>query len=141
MSETSPVDPNKVESGSAPAGGDAGGERKEREYPLLPALAILKTPYFHVVGYSVAGEESFIQVPELNINFDIGKCPRPALVADFCLLTHGHIDHSAGIAYYLSQRFFQGMKPGTILCPAKIAKPISTIKISAIMASKSPHGF
>src|ERR1700753_2798344 len=98
-----------------------------REYPLLPAMAVVKTPYFHVVGYSVAGEESVIQVPELNVNFDIGKCPRPALTADYCLLTHGHIDHSAGIPYYLSQRFFQGMKPGTILCPAKIAKPLSAI--------------
>jgi ribonuclease Z len=104
-------------------------ERREppREYPLLPPLAIVKTPYFHVLGYSVAGEESVIQIPELNVNFDIGKCPRPALTADFCLLTHGHIDHSAGIPYYLSQRFFQGMQPGTILCPAKIAKPLSDI--------------
>jgi len=98
-----------------------------REFPLLPPLAIVKTPYFHVLGYSVAGEESVIQIPELNVNFDIGKCPRPALTADFCLLTHGHIDHSAGIPYHLSQRFFQGMLPGTILCPAKIAKPLSDI--------------
>ena len=98
-----------------------------REYPIVPPLAIVKTPYFHVVGYSVAGEESCIQLPELNINFDIGKCPRPALTADFCLLSHGHIDHSAGIPYYLSQRFFQGMQPGTILCPAKIAQPLSDI--------------
>ena len=103
------------------------GIRQVREYPLLPAMAIVKTPYFHVLGYSCAGEESVIQIPELNINFDIGKCPRPALTADFCLLTHGHIDHSAGIPYYLSQRFFQGMKPGTILCPAKIAQPLSDI--------------
>jgi ribonuclease Z len=98
-----------------------------REWPLIPPMAVIKTPYFHVVGYSVAGEESVIQVPELNINFDIGKCPRPALTSDFCLLTHGHIDHSAGIPYYLSQRFFQGMIPGTILCPAKIAQPLSDI--------------
>ena len=85
-----------------------GENRIPREYPLIPAMAVVKTPYFHVVGYSVAGEESVIQLPELNVNFDIGKCPRPALTADYCLLTHGHIDHSAGIPYYLSQRFFAG---------------------------------
>lgn len=98
-----------------------------REYPLIPALAAVETPYFHILGYSVAGEESAIQVPELNINFDIGKCPRPMLTSDFCLLSHGHIDHSAGIVYYLSQRFFQGMSAGTVLCPAKIAEPLSKI--------------
>ena len=31
-----------------------------------------------------------------------------SLTSDFCLLSHGHIDHSAGIAYYLSQRFPTG---------------------------------
>lgn len=98
-----------------------------REWPLIPALAAVETPYFHVLGYSVAGEESVIQIPELNVVFDIGKCPRPALTSDFCLLSHGHIDHSAGIAYYLSQRFFQGMSAGTVLCPAKIADGVSGI--------------
>jgi len=98
-----------------------------REWPLLPPMAICKTSYFHVLGYSVAGEESIVQIPELNLNFDIGKCPRPALTASFTLLTHGHVDHSAGIPYYLSQRFFQGMGPGTVICPAKIAAGLSGI--------------
>ncbi len=98
-----------------------------REWPLLPPMAAIETPYFHVVGYSVAGEETCIQIPELNLVFDIGKCPRPALTSDFCLLSHGHIDHSAGIPYYLSQRFFQGMNAGTVLCPEKIAEPLSAI--------------
>ena len=119
--------PQPVSSQTSPSQDPAKTPPAPRELPLIPPLAIVKTPYFHVVGYSVAGEETCIQVPELNVNFDIGKCPRPALTADFCLLTHGHIDHSAGIPYYLSQRFFQGMQPGTILCPAKIAKPLSDI--------------
>ncbi len=103
------------------------GNAPVRETPLLPPMAIVKTPYFHLLGYSVAGEETAIQVPELNVVFDIGKCPRPMLTSDFCLLSHGHIDHSAGIVYYLSQRFFQGMIPGTILCPKSIADGLSGI--------------
>ena len=76
-------------------GNDKGG------MPLLPPLACIKTPYFHILGYSVAGEETAVQIPELNVVFDIGKCPRPVLTSDFCLLTHGHMDHSGGLAYYL----------------------------------------
>jgi ribonuclease Z len=134
MSESSPPKNPLIPDPDLPATPDAAppasGEQRAagpREHPLIPAMAVVKTPYFHVVGYSVAGEESVVQIPELNINFDIGKCPRPALTSDFCLLTHGHIDHSAGIPYYLSQRFFQGMKPGTILCPSRIAQPLSDI--------------
>lgn len=102
-------------------GNDKGG------IPLLPPLACIKTPYFHILGYSVAGEETAVQIPELNVVFDIGKCPRPVLTSDFCLLTHGHMDHSGGLAYYLSQRFFQGMCPGTVLCPHPIADAVTAM--------------
>jgi ribonuclease Z len=82
-----------------------------------------KIPYgsIHVVGYSVAGEETVVQVPELNVCFDIGRCPFFALTSDIVCITHGHMDHLAGIAYYLSQRFFQGVKPGTVLLPRSLA--------------------
>ncbi|MFW6336606.1 MAG: hypothetical protein ACOC3G_05720, partial [Phycisphaeraceae bacterium] len=58
-------------------------------------------------GLSVAGEESVVQVPELDIVFDIGLCPRPVLPSPYVALTHGHMDHAAGLSYYLSQRYFQ----------------------------------
>src|SRR5271170_2950681 len=114
------------------------GNAPPHQAPLLPPMAVVKTPYCHLVGYSVAGEESVVQAPELNVVFDIGKCPRPALTSDFCLLTHGHMDHSAGIPYYLSQRFFQGMTPGTVLCPAPIADAVSgVIRAWGVLEGKS----
>jgi len=77
-----------------------------------------------VIGYSVAGEETVCQVPELNVCFDIGRSPHFALTSDIICLTHGHMDHLAGIAYYLSQRYFQGMKAGTILLPRELLRPV-----------------
>jgi ribonuclease Z len=74
-----------------------------------------------VQGYSVAGEESVVQVPEWGVCFDIGRGPQMALTSDIVCLSHAHMDHVAGIGYYLSQRHFQGMKPGTILLPAEMA--------------------
>ncbi len=87
-----------------------------REPPRRPQLGFLYLPPYRVQGVSIAGEESVVQVPELDICFDIGRCPRAALASNFVALTHGHMDHAAGIAYYFSQRSFQGMGEGTVLC-------------------------
>lgn len=76
----------------------------------------------HVIGYSVAGEETVVQVPELDVVFDVGRAPHFALTSNICCISHGHMDHLAGIPYYLSQRYFQGMKAGTVLVPAEIAR-------------------
>lgn len=77
-----------------------------------------------LLGYSIAGEESVIAVPELNLCFDVGKAPAEILALDYALLSHGHMDHAAGIAYYFSQRTFMGIAPGCALVPKPLEKPI-----------------
>jgi len=94
---------------------------------LAQRYARLRLDQIHVVGYSVAGEESVVQIPELDVCFDIGRCPYFALTSNYVCLTHGHMDHVAGIAYYCSQRSFQGMKPGTILVPREIAGAVDNM--------------
>jgi ribonuclease Z len=90
-------------------------------------LKEIKTDYFTVCGYSVAGEETVIAVPELDVCFDIGKAPEQVISINNVLLTHGHIDHSSGLGYYLSHRLFCGQKYGTIYAPADIVEPIGKI--------------
>ncbi|MFP3938510.1 MAG: MBL fold metallo-hydrolase [Phycisphaerae bacterium] len=79
---------------------------------------------FALAGYTVAGEESVIIAPELDVVFDIGKCPREALAVNHMLLTHGHADHVAGLPYWFAQRDFQGIADGKALVPASLAVPI-----------------
>jgi ribonuclease Z len=94
---------------------------------LVQKFAKIQYGAYHVIGYSVAGEETVVQVPELNICFDIGRCPYFALTSDIVCITHGHMDHIAGIPYYISQRHFQGMKPGTILLPADMERGVDAL--------------
>lgn len=80
-----------------------------------------------IIGYSVAGEETIIAIPQLDICFDIGKAPDQVISISNVLLTHGHMDHSAGLAYYLSHRNFCGMSAGTLLAPENLIPPIKQI--------------
>lgn len=75
-------------------------------------------------GYSLAGEESFVVLPEMNLAFDLGRAPRAVLNVDHVFLSHGHMDHSAGIAYYFSQRNFIGNPSGTLYVPDGLAESI-----------------
>jgi len=90
-------------------------------------LSHLKIDDLEIFGYSVAGEETVIAMPQLDVCFDIGKAPDQAISINNILLTHGHMDHAAGIAYYLSHRNFTGQTPGTILAPENLLPPIKQI--------------
>jgi ribonuclease Z len=98
-----------------------------KDPPRRPQLGFLYLPPYRVQGISIAGEHTAVQIPELDLCFDIGVAPRAVLSSKFVALTHGHMDHAAGIAYYFSQRHFQGMGVGTLLCPASLEKPIHTL--------------
>jgi ribonuclease Z len=91
---------------------------------LVQRFAKLGFGPYSVIGYSVAGEETVAQIPELNVCFDIGRAPHFALTSDIVCITHAHMDHLAGLPYYLSQRYFQGMKPGTVLLPRELEAPV-----------------
>jgi ribonuclease Z len=94
---------------------------------LVQKFAKLKFGPLSLIGYSVAGEETVVQSPELNVCFDIGRAPHFALTSDIVCITHSHMDHLAGLGYYLSQRNFQGMKPGTVLLPREIERPVDNL--------------
>jgi len=112
---------------------------KARSYQL----SRLEFEGFSILGYSVAGEESVIVVPELDVVFDIGRCPREALRVNHVLLSHGHMDHAAGIAYYFSQRDFQGITGGVALVSHSIVEPLEKLMkaVAAVEGHPSPYKF
>jgi ribonuclease Z len=95
-----------------------------RQAPRDGQIGFLYFPPIRVQGISIAGEQTAISIPEYDIAFDIGLCPRPVLTAPIVALSHTHMDHIAGLPYYFSQRFFQKMVTGTCYCPFEMADPI-----------------
>ena len=106
-------------------------------------LSALQLDDFTVAGYSVAGEESVIVVPQLDCVFDIGKCPREALTVNHVLMSHGHMDHIAGLPYYFSQRDFQGISNGVALVPADLVGPLEDLMAAwgRVEGHVPPHRF
>ena len=90
-------------------------------------LAHIKIDDLDIIGYSVAGEETVVAMPQLDVCFDVGKAPDQIIPINNVLLTHGHMDHAAGLAYYLSQRNFCGISAGTILAPDNLLPPMRQI--------------
>lgn len=93
-------------------------------------LGFLYFPPYRVQGISIAGEQTCVMVPELDVCFDVGLCPRAALANKYLAISHGHMDHIGGLAYWCSQRHFQGMGAGTIVCPKAIEKPLRAMLTS-----------
>jgi ribonuclease Z len=90
-------------------------------------LARIEIDNLEIIGYSIAGEETVVAMPQLDVCFDIGKAPDQIIPINNVLLTHGHMDHAAGIAYYLSQRNFCGISAGTIVAPSNLLGPMRDI--------------
>lgn len=110
--------------------------------PQEARIGFVHSAPYRIQGVSVAGEQAVVHVPELDLVFDIGLCPRPALASPTVALTHTHMDHVAGLPYWFSQRHFQKM-PGTARCLAhpKMVEPLRRMMASWVdlERQRTPH--
>lgn len=87
----------------------------------------LQTPHFLIEGRSRAGHETYFRVRDLGIGLDIGRGPDALLSMQHIFVTHLHIDHAAGIAFYAGQRRLQSLPVGTIYVPEEAAEDVRAL--------------
>jgi len=78
----------------------------------MPRLAGIE-----VRGLSLGGLETCIDLPELKVCLDIGRCPPEVVARPTVLFTHAHMDHMGGIAYHAATRSLYRMRPATYVVP------------------------
>ena len=111
--------------------------RYNRRMSLPPAEFVYDR--LRIQGCSLAGEESFFVVPELNLAFDVGCSPREVIAVDHVFLSHGHMDHAAGLAYYFAQRMFVDNAPGNLyLAPELVAPAQKLLRVWADIDGHEP---
>jgi ribonuclease Z len=69
-------------------------------------------------GFSISGLATYLQIPELDVVFDMGECPISALPLNHVFLTHSHGDHSRCLMRHNSLRKMMGIqKPAAYYIP------------------------
>jgi ribonuclease Z len=65
-------------------------------------------------GVSAAGRETWFHFPTLGFAFDLGRTPWELVSVPHVFLSHAHLDHGAGVAYWFSQRKLLRLPGGTV---------------------------
>ncbi len=90
-------------------------------------LAEYKHKTYNFLGISEGGVQTCMHVPRLKLCFDIGRGSSRLVEVPTILLTHGHLDHSAGIPYHVSQRNLRRLPPADIYVPPEVERPLKEI--------------
>lgn len=111
--------------------------------PREGQTGFLYLPPYRVQGISVAGEQTVLQVPELDVCFDMGLCTRASLASPYVALSHCHMDHVGALPYWFSQRYFQKIGVGRCICHPRVVEPLRAMMRSWVdlELQKTPHEF
>jgi ribonuclease Z len=74
-----------------------------------------------VAGFSISGLATYVQIPELDVCFDMGECPLSSLSINHVFLTHAHGDHARCLPrHWQLRRMVGNPKPAAYFLPASI---------------------
>ncbi len=91
------------------------------------ALANFEHKNWKFDGISEGGIRTSITFPALDLMFDFGAVNPDKIHISQVLLTHAHLDHSAGIPYYVSQRSLRKLPPPKIYVPKSLEENLNKV--------------
>ena len=80
-----------------------------------------------IEGESSSAVATYLRVKELDLIFDLGRCPMSFIGTGHVFISHFHLDHYFGIPIYVSQRWLNGIPPGNIYVPEEGADQLQDL--------------
>lgn len=80
-----------------------------------------------VRGVSLSGIRTALTLPEHSLSFDVAQGYPFLLNLKHYFLSHGHLDHSAGIPYIISQKAMNSHDPARFYMPESLVEPMDKI--------------
>ena len=115
-----------------PKGGVGEGALRETLLEKINHSADISTPMLNLAGIeidalSVGGLRTCIQIPSMDLAFDMGVCPPRAVHRRTVLFTHAHVDHMGAVAQHCATRSLMNLKPPIYVIPPSNADAFSAL--------------
>jgi ribonuclease Z len=96
------------------------------DYPEGRGRVRIEAAGIGIEGVSIAGHESFYKVPAFRCLLEFGRAPEDVVSYATVCLTHGHLDHAAGLAHHASRRRLEGLPAARVLAPQEAVEDLQT---------------
>jgi ribonuclease Z len=110
------------------------------DYPEGRGRVSIEAAGLSIEGVSIAGHESFYKVHSLRALLDIGRAPEDVLGFATVCITHGHLDHAAGLAHFASRRLLGALPPPKVLVPAPARGDFAAWLAASERLEQVPYG-
>src|SRR5262245_40017362 len=95
------------------------------DYPGGRGRVSIEAAGIPIDGVSIAGHESFYKLPTFRTLLEFGRAPEDTVgYANVCV-SHGHLDHIAGLAHHASRRKLAGLPAARVFVPREAVADVS----------------
>jgi ribonuclease Z len=107
---------------------DAEPTRSGNKEPAAPRLRLVFDDLdFSIEGWSVAGVETWLVVPEWSLALDCGRVAAPSVRCRHLALTHAHLDHAGNLAGWLGLRSMYALGHADVYAPSVVCGDLERV--------------